>query len=229
MSDGSDERLSAFLDGALDDAEMDEVRAALASDPALAERLAELASVDDALSSLPAPDVPPDLHARLRARIDAEPGASPEPLVRRAPPRRARWTSSFVAAAAAAVAAALVLFMLPRTSPDPEPGPVVVVREPEPPEATPEPDETPDRERVVAERSPPPSAPPEVATPDAPPVEIAEAPSEAPTDDAFDDLPNLLAPEGDQVADAADDADLIDLLDVLLVLELEDDAGTERG
>jgi negative regulator of sigma E activity len=47
----TDETLSAFLDSELTDAEMEAVRNQLAQDPTLADRLAELASVDAALQS----------------------------------------------------------------------------------------------------------------------------------------------------------------------------------
>ncbi|WP_027329031.1 anti-sigma factor family protein [Marinimicrobium agarilyticum] len=46
----NDETLSAFLDGELPPAEMEQVRARLAEDPALADRLAELSAVDELVS-----------------------------------------------------------------------------------------------------------------------------------------------------------------------------------
>lgn len=56
----SDERLSAFLDAELPEAEMDAIRQAVADNEELAERLAELAMVDD-------------LVARSAAAIDTQP------------------------------------------------------------------------------------------------------------------------------------------------------------
>jgi len=107
------EELSAFLDGALAPTREAQLRAALAELPELAAQLAALSRVDDALRALSAPEVPADLHQRLRARIAAahHEGAAVGRAPRRcAPDRSRRWRPALMAvAAAAAVLAGLVV------------------------------------------------------------------------------------------------------------------------
>lgn len=69
MSRPVDERLSAWLDGALDPAAAEEVERLVRDDPAWARRAAELRGLSAALRE-PAEDdaVPPGFHARARAR-----------------------------------------------------------------------------------------------------------------------------------------------------------------
>lgn len=127
MSGESDERLSALLDGALAEHEEHALRAELARSPALRERLAALAAVDAELRELPVRPLPPGLHARLRARIDAADAAARRagPRDLRAPAggptrRRARWIAGFAAAAAAALA----WYALPRGTAAPATSPL---------------------------------------------------------------------------------------------------------
>jgi anti-sigma factor RsiW len=151
-----DERLSAYLDGELDEAAEAALRAELAARPALAARLAQLQRVDDALRALPEPAVRPELATELRERIAAE--ERPEVLRRRhpvagaTPARRRRWIVPVLAAAAAA---ALALLALPRLR------------------------ETPPQEETPFARTPTPLSAPEVVEPESPlPLEPEPAPEE---------------------------------------------------
>lgn len=104
-------KLSALLDGELAPAEVAALRDEIARSPELAERLAELAAVDDALRALPARPVPPALRARIAERIGAGGSVQARRATRRAPACARRWLA---AAALAAAAAALALVWLPR-------------------------------------------------------------------------------------------------------------------
>lgn len=106
MSTGRDAELSALLDGALAPEQERALRAELARSAALRERLAALAAVDAELRELSARPLPPGLHTRLRARLEAERGATAGRRMR----RRATWLAGFAAAAAAA---ALAWYVLP--------------------------------------------------------------------------------------------------------------------
>jgi hypothetical protein len=162
MSAERDERLSALLDGALTPAEAAALRAEVAGSPALAERLAALAAVDEGLRALPGRPVPSD----LRARVERALGAS---APRRAPPSRRRWLGASALAGAAA-AAVLALFLVRGAEQAPTP---LAQRTPEP---SVEPPPAP-----LAERAPAPSAAPPLE-PAPPPVAIAERPVPAPVE-----------------------------------------------
>lgn len=117
-----DEQLSQLIDGELDAASARALRARVAQSPALARRLAELESVDEALRALPAPQVPSDLRLRLRARIGrvASEEAAPDPALVPASgavhvPRRRR--PAWIAAAALAASVALVIVLALRGGP----------------------------------------------------------------------------------------------------------------
>ena len=69
----ADELLSALIDGELDPEAALQLRARIASEPALAARLADFKRVDAAMRAIPAPEVPADLAARTRARIADQP------------------------------------------------------------------------------------------------------------------------------------------------------------
>ena len=64
-----DELLSALLDDEVDPERADSLLDRVAREPELAERVAEFERVDEALRALPAPGVPADFAARMRARI----------------------------------------------------------------------------------------------------------------------------------------------------------------
>ena len=66
-------RLSAYLDGALDDAEAAEVAAAMEADPTLRSEYEELERAVELLRTHGPTEAPPGFHARLMARVDAEP------------------------------------------------------------------------------------------------------------------------------------------------------------
>lgn len=128
-----DERLSAWLDGELDDDDETALRAELEASPALASRLAQLQRVDDALRAVPEPAVRPELAVRLRERIAGEERGAPKTSRRRGmsapPPRRRRWMLPALAAAAAAVLALLAVPRL-RQTPPPEETPIARVPTP---------------------------------------------------------------------------------------------------
>jgi mycothiol system anti-sigma-R factor len=108
---------SAFLDGELAAERAAELRVHLESCADCAARLDALRGVDRALAALPARSAPPDLRARLQARLDAGSGALSGPArdlrVRRipAPRRRGLRASAAALAAAAALGAALALYL----------------------------------------------------------------------------------------------------------------------
>lgn len=150
MSERDDERLSAFLDGALEPGEAERLRAELRRSAPLRARLEALRGVDAALRALPERPLPADLRARLDARLDARlaaaraPGdeatAAPgAPAARGGAPRRPRRARRLAVLAAAAAAAALLALWL-RAGAPPQEGPPVA-RRPEPPPAVPGPGE----------------------------------------------------------------------------------------
>jgi len=115
-----DEDLSALIDEELSSEREAVVRAHVDGCDRCARRLEALCDVDLTLASEPLPEVPADLHARLRARIDAEstgaadaaaaPPASVAPgRERTAPPAPRRRAFGGRVAALAAVAAAVML------------------------------------------------------------------------------------------------------------------------
>src|SRR4051812_35968358 len=69
MNPEDDPFLSAYLDGELDPAQRAEVESALLSNPALAERLRQLAAVRDLVANLPRPSPREDLSGAVLARI----------------------------------------------------------------------------------------------------------------------------------------------------------------
>lgn len=101
----NDETLSAFLDGELTPAEMEQVRTRLAEDSALADRLAELSAVDELVSerahAIDERPLPSEVQ-RMLAEDDAKPESAqviPFPLWRRA--RQALNAQTGIAAAIA--------------------------------------------------------------------------------------------------------------------------------
>ncbi len=66
-------RLSAYLDGALDDSEAAEVAAAIEADPSLRDEFEELQRAVDLLRTHGPAKAPDGFHARLMARIEEEP------------------------------------------------------------------------------------------------------------------------------------------------------------
>jgi anti-sigma factor RsiW len=108
----TDEALSALIDGELGEDEARALRARIASEPALAGRLAALEAVDARLRTLPAPAVPADLRARLEARLGTPPDA--EAGTSRSAPR-----GRLAAAAGLALAAGLAahLYLAPARAP----------------------------------------------------------------------------------------------------------------
>ncbi len=148
-----DEDLSALIDGELGAQRRAEVLAHVAACSGCSARLAALRAVDGALTSLPAPAVAPDLHARLARRLVAERSAD-----RARPPglrsRRAARLLSLPAAAAAALALYLALRAPSPPAVPVEPEAVPVAKAPSAAPVEPEP-ATPPR---IAERTPQPPA-----------------------------------------------------------------------
>jgi hypothetical protein len=103
LDPGSDEALSAYLAGELDERAAAAVAARLAADPALARRLDTLAAALVALGGVDDIEPPAGYADRLRARFDAEGAAADLDARRRAASRR--WSAVATAAAAAAVLA----------------------------------------------------------------------------------------------------------------------------
>ena len=239
-----DEDLSALLDEELSTEREVEVREHLAGCARCAQRLEALCDVDLTLASLPAPQVPADLGARLAARLAAEARPEPAPVARlrpRAAPARRRLAARPAIWLAAAAAAALAVWVavtgqdavappapvavtpppppreLPPSPPTPEPGRLVAAEEPAPPPRPPAP-VAPEPTRVVESKAPPAEAP--LAT--EPPLELAEA-----------GLPELADLEESDVAlllelDAVQDLEVIanlDLLERFLVFEARRGAG----
>ena len=125
-----DAELSALLDGELEAEAAQALRAQMIEEPALAERLADLAAADGTLrqwgeEQLPAPERLIALKEKLQARIEAEPADSEEPLDSRPAHQAqvfhlpARWRAPL----AAALAAGLALFILARPGEEVAPQP----------------------------------------------------------------------------------------------------------
>lgn len=115
-----DQELSALIDGELPPARAREVREEVEADPALSERLAGFESVGELLQSLPRPELPNDLRARLQERID-QVESSPSPSPASLEPRRpgpSRWR--FGAPLVAALASGLMAVWLGRPQPETE-------------------------------------------------------------------------------------------------------------
>ncbi len=120
------EQLAAFQAGDVDRRERLDVEAHLAGCPSCAELVASVGRARASLALLEEPDLPPGLHDRLAAAVDAEAAATPEPATapRAVPGRRARrpatpWYRRPVAwgAAAALLVAALVIPFLNQSGP----------------------------------------------------------------------------------------------------------------
>lgn len=118
-----DARLSAWLDGELDEDEARELAERVETDLALAARLRDFEQIDEELRALTPDPVPIDARDRLRSRIVSEAPqpaeirpsqAAPPPLAAPRLPRRVRRQ----ALAALAAAAALFLYLV-RPSPEP--------------------------------------------------------------------------------------------------------------
>ena len=120
------EQLAAFQAGDVDRRERLDVEAHLAGCTSCAELVASVGRARASLALLEEPDLPPGLHDRLAAALDAEAATTPEPATapRAAPGRRARrpatpWYRRPVAwgAAAALLVAALVIPFLNQSGP----------------------------------------------------------------------------------------------------------------
>jgi anti-sigma factor RsiW len=118
------EQLAAFQAGDVDRRERLDVEAHLAGCASCAELVASVGHARASLAVLEEPDLPPGLHDRLAAAVDAEAAAEPAPAPRAAPGRRARgraipWYRRPVAwgAAAALLVAALVIPFLSQSGP----------------------------------------------------------------------------------------------------------------
>ena len=118
------EQLAAFQAGDVDRRERLDIEAHLAGCPSCAELVASVGHARASLAVLEEPDLPPGLHDRLAAAVDAEAAAEPAPATRAAPGRRARgraipWYRRPVAwgAAAALLVAALVIPFLSQSGP----------------------------------------------------------------------------------------------------------------
>jgi hypothetical protein len=120
------EQLAAFQAGDVDRRERLDVEAHLAGCPSCAELVASVGHARASLAVLEEPDLPPGLHDRLAAAVEAEAATigGPAPAPRAAPGRRARrpaipWYRRPVAwgAAAALLVAALVIPFLNQSGP----------------------------------------------------------------------------------------------------------------
>ena len=100
LSDNDELLLNAYCDGELDPVSANEFERRMASDKSLKARYARLMALRQAVRSLPQPDLPPGLQARIQSRLDAERPSNVTVL------RRRSW--SFQALAAAAVFGALL-------------------------------------------------------------------------------------------------------------------------
>ncbi len=123
MNPDLEEKLSALIDGELAPIEEVELRAELERSPELRQRLSELEAVGQALRALPAQEASPELHGRLRQRLEAEPDAASarHPLVSAPPPRRRRALQWAAAGAAAAAISAFVLLNGPTPTAEDDP------------------------------------------------------------------------------------------------------------
>jgi hypothetical protein len=115
MNRDDESLLSAFLDGELDTPQRLRVEAALLEDPALVERLQELAAVRSLVGGLPRPTVAVDLAPAVCGRIEAAPGFRLRRALRSGP-NRARLLA---AGAGLAAAAALLVAIAPSFAPRP--------------------------------------------------------------------------------------------------------------
>lgn len=100
LSDNDELQLNAYCDGELDPVSANEFERRLANDESLKARHARLLSLRRAMRSLPQPDMPSSLQARIQSRLDAERPSNVTVL------RRRSW--SFQALAAAAVFGAVI-------------------------------------------------------------------------------------------------------------------------
>ncbi len=115
-----DEDLSAFADAQLPAERKAELRARLAADPALAERLARFGQVGAALRALPIREAPAELLVELKERIRSE--RESHRSARRPAPRATRRLWTRAGGAVLSAAAALTLFLTVDTGWDGEPG-----------------------------------------------------------------------------------------------------------
>ncbi|MDX1457595.1 MAG: hypothetical protein R3276_08390 [Marinobacter sp.] len=113
----TDETLSAFLDNELTDVEMETVRRQLAADPALADRLAELASVDAELQSHYGAIDDRPMPAAVTRMLEAEPRRDSTNKQDKVVPfpwwRRMRGHAGQAVAAAVIAGVALTLWLTP--------------------------------------------------------------------------------------------------------------------
>ncbi|HWI88169.1 MAG TPA: hypothetical protein VNS11_02865 [Sphingomicrobium sp.] len=121
MSGGTDDMLSAYLDGSLDEAGCEKVRALIAGDPAVAEEFERLRSNDGLLRAALTEGIadPADEDALSRFGLRREPQAKVAALSARraANDNLRRW----VWPAAAAIAASAAVLMIARPAAQPEP------------------------------------------------------------------------------------------------------------
>ena len=106
IKDSDELQINAYCDGELDPASAIEFERRLADDEALKARYNRLLSLRRAIRSLPQPDLPPSLQARINSKLDADGSGlvgRPEQVGRL---RRRSW--SFQALAAAAVLGAVI-------------------------------------------------------------------------------------------------------------------------
>src|SRR6202030_4398710 len=98
MKDNDELQLNAYCDGELDPVSASEFERRLAGDESLKARYARLLSLRQAVRSLPQPDLPPTLQARIQSRLDAErPNDVPSNVTVL---RRRSWSYQALAAAA---------------------------------------------------------------------------------------------------------------------------------
>ena len=104
LRDNDELLLNAYCDGELDPVSANEFERRMASDESLKARYARLVSLRQAVRSLPQPELPPTLQARIQSRLDAERLSNSPGNVTVL--RRRSW--SFQALAAAAVFGAVL-------------------------------------------------------------------------------------------------------------------------
>jgi anti-sigma factor RsiW len=102
LRDNDELQLTAYCDGELDPVDAGEFERRMASDESLRARYTRLMSLRQAVRSLPLAEVPPDLQARIQARLKAETARSNNVTVL----RRRSW--SFQALAASALLGAVI-------------------------------------------------------------------------------------------------------------------------